>query len=93
MIITAGDVPNVNKNILQIWRIWITNKVKKLIDQWIWSAQSFIYLLLSVALRSNAADYVLPLFIFFIYFFLFNARSQKLPDRFSPNFQELCILV
>ena len=33
------------------------------------------------------------LFIFFIYFFLFTVRSQKLLDRFSPNFQELCILV
>ena len=30
-------------------------------------------------------------YLFFI--FLFNSRSQKLPDRFSPNFQELCILV
>ena len=49
-----------------------------------------IILLLSAALRSNAADYVLPLFIFY---FLFTIRSQKLPDRFSPNFQELCILV
>ena len=43
---------------------------------------------------TQAADYVLPLFIlFFIYFFLFTVRSQKLPDRFSRNFQELCILV
>ena len=33
-------------------------------------------------------------FIFFYFFyFLFTVRSQKLPDRFSPNFQELCILV
>ena len=43
-----------------------------------------------------AADYVLLrfIFIFFIFFiFLFTVRSQKLPDRFSPNFQELCILV
>ena len=48
---------------------------------------------LSAALRSNAADYVLPLFIFFIFIFLFNSCSQKLLDRISPNFQELCILV
>ena len=54
-----------------------------------------LYYFLSAALHSNAADYVLPLFIlfFFILFFLFNSRSQKLPDRFLPNFQELCILV
>ena len=33
-------------------------------------------------------------FIYFLFFiFLFNVRSQKLPDRFSQNFQELCILV
>ena len=31
-------------------------------------------------------------FIFF-FFFLFNARSQKLLDRSSPNFQQICILV
>ena len=53
--------------------------------------------LLSAALRSNAADYVLRRFIyfyfFFIYFFLFTVRSQKLLDRFTQNFQELCILV
>ena len=30
---------------------------------------------------------------YFILFFVFTVRSQKLPDRFSPNFQELCILV
>ena len=33
------------------------------------------------------------LFIFFIFFFLFTVRSQKLLDRFTQNFQELCILV
>ena len=50
--------------------------------------------LLSAALRSNAADYVLRRFIFFIFFiFLFTVRSQKLLDRFTQNFQELCILV
>ena len=53
--------------------------------------------IIGTRVRSNAvADYVLPLFIFFIffiYFFLFTVRSQKLLDRFSPNFQELCILV
>ena len=50
---------------------------------------------LSAALRSNAADYVLPLFIYlFLFFiFLFTVRSQKLLDRFLPNFQESCILV
>ena len=53
-----------------------------------------IIILLSAALRSNAADYVLRQFIyFFIYFFLFTVRSQKLLDRFTQNFQELCILV
>ena len=31
--------------------------------------------------------------VYFFYIFLFNVRSQKLPDRFSQNFQELCILV
>ena len=60
---------------------------------------SIIYLfisifLLSAALRSNAADYVLLRFIFiFLFIFLFTVRSQKLPNRFSQNFQELCILV
>ena len=49
--------------------------------------------LLSAALRSNAADYVLRRFIFFFIFFLFTVRSQKLLDRFTQNFQELCILV
>ena len=57
----------------------------------------FYLCLLSAPLRSNGADYVLLLFIylFFILFFIFSftVRSQKLPDRFSPNFQELCILV
>ena len=43
-------------------------------------------LLLSASLRSNGADYVLLLF------FLFTICSQKLLDRFSHNFQELCIL-
>ena len=38
---------------------------------------------------ATLADYVLLLFIYF----LFNVRSQKLFNRFSPNFQELCILV
>ena len=51
----------------------------------------FIYLL-SAALGSNAADYVLRRFIFLL-FFLFTVRSQKLLDRFTQNFQELCILV
>ena len=31
--------------------------------------------------------------LFFILFFLFTVRSQKLLDRLSQNFQELCILV
>ena len=57
----------------------------------------FCYSLLSAALRSNAADYVLLrfiyLFFFLFIFFLFTVRSHKLPDRFSQNFQELCILV
>ena len=57
-----------------------------------------LFILLSAALRSNAADYVLRrfiyLFILFIFFyFLFTVRSQKLLDRFTQNFQELCILV
>ena len=54
-----------------------------------------LFYLLSAPLRSNGADYVLPLFIlFFIFFiFLFTVRSQKLLNRFSQNFQELCILV
>ena len=30
---------------------------------------------------------------FFFIFFLFTVRSQKLLDRFSPNYQGLCILV
>ena len=28
-----------------------------------------------------------------VFIFLFTVRSQKLPDRFSQNFQEFCILV
>ena len=50
---------------------------------------------LSAALRSKSADYVLRRFILFYFFFifLFTVRSQKLLDRFTQNFQELCILV
>ena len=33
------------------------------------------------------------LFIYLFIFFLFTVRSQKLLDRFTQNFQELCILV
>ena len=51
--------------------------------------------LLSAALRSNAPImfYVGLFFFFFFFFFLFTVRSQKLLDRFTQNFQELCILV
>ena len=49
--------------------------------------------LLSAALRSKSADYVLRRFIFYFFIFLFTVRSQKLLDRFTQNFQELCILV
>ena len=63
----------------------------------IWSEKDMSeFILLSAALRSNAADYVLRRFIyflFFFFFFLFTVRSQKLLDRFTQNFQELCILV
>ena len=55
---------------------------------------SVVYYLVFIGtrVRSTAvADYVLLLFNYFI--FLFTVRSQKLLDRFSPNFQELCILV
>ena len=31
--------------------------------------------------------------LFIFIFLLFTVRSQKLPNRFSQNFQELCILV
>ena len=41
--------------------------------------------------RYNTASAVYDLV--FLNFFLFNVRSQKLLDRFTQNFQELCILV
>ena len=52
-----------------------------------------LFHLISAPLRSNGADYILLLFILYFIFILFTVRSQKLLDRFSPNFQELCILV
>ena len=48
---------------------------------------------LSAALRSNAPIMFCYGLFFFYFIFLFNSRSQKLLDRFTQNFQELCILV
>ena len=48
--------------------------------------------LLSAPVRSNG-DRLCFATVYFFYFFLFTVRSQKLLDRFSPNFQGLCILV
>ena len=49
----------------------------------------------SAPLRSNGADYILLLLFlyYFFIFFLFTVRSQKLLDRFWPNFQDLCNLL
>ena len=46
-------------------------------------------LLLSAPLRSRLCFTS----VYFYFYFLFTVRSQKLLDRFSPNFQELCTLV
>ena len=45
--------------------------------------------------RYNTASAVYDLVFYFFHFifFLFTVRSQKLLDRFTQNFQELCILV
>ena len=46
-------------------------------------------------LRSNGGRLCVcyGLFIFLFFFFISPFVLRKLPDRFSPNFQELCILV
>ena len=50
--------------------------------------------LLSAPLRSNGGQLCFAtVYFFYLYFFLFTVRSQKLLNRFSQNFQELCILV
>ena len=48
----------------------------------------------SLAYASSRLCFTSVYFYFLIFLiFLFTVRSQKLLNRFSPNFQELCILV
>ena len=58
--------------------------------KWGWATDIRItVLLLSAPLRSNGSRLCFTsVYSFFLSFFLFTVRSQKLIDRFSPNFQE-----